>query len=84
VPDEQVQQQSELPLPFPELAGDMPLLPARMLNEFQYCPRLAYLEWVQSEWAESADTIESKRRRNRASAAVQGDPCIERSQGVAL
>jgi len=60
VPDEQVQQQSELPLPFPELAGDMPLLPARMLNEFQYCPRLAYLEWVQGEWAESADTIEGR------------------------
>ena len=60
MPDEQVQQQSELPLPFPELAGDMPLLPARMLNEFQYCPRLAYLEWVQGEWAESADTIEGR------------------------
>ena len=60
MPDEQVQQQTELPLPFPELAGDMPLLPARMLNEFQYCPRLAYLEWVQGEWAESADTIEGR------------------------
>ncbi|MGH7336750.1 MAG: CRISPR-associated endonuclease Cas4g/Cas1g, partial [Myxococcota bacterium] len=58
--DEPGQQQSELPLPFPELAGDMPLLPARMLNEFQYCPRLAYLEWVQGEWAESADTIEGR------------------------
>lgn len=23
-----------------------PLIPARMLNEFAYCPRLAYLEWV--------------------------------------
>lgn len=52
--------QAELPLPFPELAGDLPLLPARMLNEFQYCPRLAYLEWVQGEWAESADTVEGR------------------------
>ncbi len=25
------------------------LVPARMLNEFAYCPRLAYLEWVQGE-----------------------------------
>lgn len=33
------------------------LLPARMLNEFVYCPRLFHLEWVQKEWAESADTI---------------------------
>lgn len=24
-----------------------PPVPARMLNEFTYCPRLAYLEWVQ-------------------------------------
>ena len=23
------------------------LLPARMLNEYAYCPRLFYLEWVQ-------------------------------------
>jgi CRISPR-associated endonuclease Cas1/CRISPR-associated protein Cas4 len=31
-----------------------------MVNEFQYCPRLAYLEWVQGEWAESADTVEGR------------------------
>src|SRR5690606_35689058 len=48
----------ELPLPFPELSGDLPLLPARMVNEYQYCPRLAYLEWVQGEWADSADTVD--------------------------
>jgi CRISPR-associated endonuclease Cas1/CRISPR-associated protein Cas4 len=52
--------QTELSLPFPELARDLPLLPARMLNEYQYCPRLAYLEWVQGEWAESADTVEGR------------------------
>lgn len=33
-------------------------LPARMLNEFAYCPRLFYLEYVQREWAESADTLD--------------------------
>ena len=39
-------------------SGDGPdLLPARMLNEFVYCPRLFYLEWVQSEWADSSDTV---------------------------
>jgi CRISPR/Cas system-associated exonuclease Cas4 (RecB family) len=31
-----------------------------MVNEFQYCPRLAYLEWVQGEWAESADTVDGR------------------------
>ncbi len=34
------------------------LIPARMLNEYAYCPRLFYLEWVQGEWAESEDTLE--------------------------
>lgn len=58
--DEALLRQPELPLPFPELAADLPLLPARMINEFQYCPRLAYLEWVQGEWAESADTVEGR------------------------
>ncbi len=57
--------QRELPLPFPELSADMPLLPARMVNEYEYCPRLAYLEWVQGEWAESADTVEGRYRHRR-------------------
>lgn len=57
--------QGELPLPFPELSADMPLLPARMVNEYQYCPRLAYLEWVQGEWAESSDTVEGRYRHRR-------------------
>ena len=57
--------QGELPLPFPELSGDMPLLPARMVNEYQYCPRLAYLEWVQGEWSDSADTVEGRHVHRR-------------------
>jgi len=35
-------------------------LPARMLNEFAYCPRLFYLEYVQQEWDHSADTLEGR------------------------
>ena len=50
-------QQGELPLEAPPLPEDAPFLPARMVNEYVYCPRLAYLEWVQGEWAESADTV---------------------------
>lgn len=50
--------QPELPLSFPEFTGDHPLIPARMVNEYQYCPRLAYMEWVQGEWADSTDTVE--------------------------
>lgn len=33
-------------------------IPVRMLAEYTYCPRLAYMEWVQGEWRDSADTIE--------------------------
>ena len=57
--------QPELPMPFPELAGGLPLLPARMVNEFQYCPRLAYLEWVQGEWADSSDTVDGRHAHRR-------------------
>lgn len=57
--------QPELPLPFPAQAGDMPLLPARMVNEYQYCPRLAYLEWVQAEWSDSSDTVDGRYRHRR-------------------
>ncbi len=35
-------------------------IPARMLNEFAYCPRLFYLEYVQQEWDHSSDTLEGK------------------------
>ena len=34
--------------------------PARMINEFSYCRRLFYLEYVQQEWDHSADTLEGK------------------------
>ncbi|MCA8993610.1 MAG: CRISPR-associated endonuclease Cas1, partial [Planctomycetaceae bacterium] len=37
---------------------DAELIPVRMLNEFTYCPRLGYLEWVQGEWAENIETME--------------------------
>jgi len=30
-------------------------VPARMVNEFVYCPRLFHLEWVQSRFASNDD-----------------------------
>ena len=29
-----------------------------MINEFEYCPRLFYLEWVQSRFEHNSDTVE--------------------------
>lgn len=36
------------------------LVPARMLNEFVYCPRLFFLEWVDGLWEENADTAQGE------------------------
>ena len=33
--------------------SDAPLTPVRMLAQYAYCPRLAYLEWVQKEWKDN-------------------------------
>lgn len=41
------------------------LIPVRMLNEFAYCPRLAYLEWVQGDFADSADTVDGRHQHRR-------------------
>lgn len=41
------------------------LLPARMLNEYAYCPRLMYLEWVQGDFADNADTVDGRYRHRR-------------------
>jgi len=36
-----------------------------MLNEYAYCPRLAYLEWVQGDFADSADTVDGRYQHRR-------------------
>jgi CRISPR-associated protein Cas1 len=42
---------------------DLPqYLPARMLNEFVYCPRLFFYEWVEGVFAHSDDTVEGALR----------------------
>jgi CRISPR-associated exonuclease Cas4/CRISPR-associated protein Cas1 len=39
-----------------------------MVNEWVYCPRLAFLEWVDGEWADSGDTEEGRRAHVRVDA----------------
>ena len=41
------------------------LVPARMVNEYVYCPRLAYIEWVQADFAENYDVAEGRFRHRR-------------------
>ncbi|MFN8877670.1 MAG: Dna2/Cas4 domain-containing protein, partial [Gemmatimonadota bacterium] len=49
------------------------LVPARMVNEFVYCPRLAFLEWVQGEWDDNLDTIQGRWVHRR----VDDEPATE-------
>lgn len=41
------------------------LVPARMVNEFVYCPRLAYIEWVQGDFAHNYETVEGRFKHRR-------------------
>ena len=63
--EQDIPQQNSLPLRVTHRYGDAPLIPARILNEYIYCPRLAYLEWVQKEWEETSDTVEGRHVHRR-------------------
>ena len=41
------------------------LLPARMINEYVYCPRLFWLEYVEREFQSSFDTVDGERVHRR-------------------
>jgi CRISP-associated protein Cas1 len=49
----------------PPSSGLAELLPARMVNEFVYCPRLFWLEYVEREFASSYDTVDGERVHRR-------------------
>lgn len=52
--------------------ADIPeLVPARMVNEFSYCPRLFYLEWVQARFESNPD-VEDGRWQHRAVETERG------------
>jgi CRISPR-associated protein Cas1 len=54
---------------------DLPdLVPARKLNEYVYCPRLFFLEWVDMLWASNADVAEGQRRHRRVDAGGGAAP----------
>lgn len=56
-------------------------LPARMLNEFVYCPRLFFYEWVEGVFAHSADTIEGALRHEKLETKADALPPPE-SEGA--
>lgn len=50
------------------------LVPARMVNEFSYCPRLFYLEWVEAQFADSDDVVEGRYRHRVVDVASGSAP----------
>ncbi|HET8540547.1 MAG TPA: CRISPR-associated endonuclease Cas1 [Anaeromyxobacter sp.] len=50
------------------------LMPVRMLNEFTYCPRLFYLEWVQGEFVDNELTVEGRVAHRRVDARAGAMP----------
>ncbi|MBV8807186.1 MAG: CRISPR-associated endonuclease Cas1 [Acidobacteriaceae bacterium] len=52
-------------------------LPARMVNEFVYCPRLFFYEEVEGVFRESADTVEGQAQHKRVDRETKGIPSPE-------
>ncbi len=52
-------------------------LPARMLNEFVYCPRLFFYEWVEGVFVHSADTVEGAHRHQRVDKGADALPAAQ-------
>ena len=59
-------------------------LPARMLNEFVYCPRLFFYEWVEGVFAHSADTLGGGFRHDAIDAKTDALPPPEEIDGEPL
>ena len=64
---------------------DLPeYLPARMLNEFVYCPRLFFYEWVEGVFAESGDTVEGSLRHETIRGRNAELPAAGTAEGVKI
>ncbi len=60
-----------MPEPAPDARRELPgYLPARMVNEFVYCPRLFYYEWVDGLFRDSVDTVEGRFQHQRVDKAT--------------
>jgi|ADurb_Cas_02_Slu_FD_contig_41_101427_length_2441_multi_3_in_0_out_0_2 CRISPR-associated protein Cas1 len=63
------------------------LIPARMLNEFVYCPRLFHIEYVQGDFVDSADTISGRwdhRRVDKPSEELDDDGGFGKIKAVTM
>ena len=73
-PDESVVRQ--IPKKLPDL------LPARMLNEYVYCPRLFFYEWVEGVFESSADTLDGNAKHSRVDTGPGAMPSASAAEGA--
>jgi CRISPR-associated protein Cas1 len=52
-----------------------------MLNEFVYCPRLFFYEWVEGVFAESGDTVEGSLRHETIRGRAEALPSAGEADG---
>lgn len=57
-------------------------LPARMLNEFVYCPRLFFYEWVEGVFLHSSDTVEGSLRHEKLETKADPLPASEEGERI--
>jgi CRISPR-associated protein Cas1 len=57
------------------------LLPARMLNEYVYCPRLFFYEWVEGVFENSADTLDGQAKHTRVDSGPSAMPSPDDMDG---
>jgi CRISPR-associated protein Cas1 len=60
------------------------LLPARMLNEYVYCPRLFFYEWVDGVFEDSADTLDGQAQHTRVDSGPSPLPDAEGMNGETI
>ncbi len=62
------------PISFEKTSPLPDYLPARMVNEFVYCPRLFFYEWVEGVFLHSSDTVEGAAQHKRVDREGKGLP----------
>lgn len=58
--------------------GSSDLVPVRMLTQYAYCKRLAYMEWVQGEFAYNKEVLEGKHQHRN----VDKNSIIKKSEST--
>jgi CRISPR-associated protein Cas1 len=79
-PDTEISEAQGASSPVPNQPNLVPLyLPARMVNEFVYCPRLFYYEQVDGVFLENADTIRGSQGHKRVDQGSGAFPSLAKT-----